>query len=299
MYDVVLLTESRYEAPSVLTPYIKDVLAEDGLVSNALEKRGLKVARVDWNHSYFDWSTASYALFRTTWDYFQKIQLFQRWLQKTSTLTSFINPYHQIQWNLDKTYLRDLGKKGINIPPTIFTDITGQQSLSDIINDNGWDKVVVKPAISASGRDTYLVEGKDAKNFEKNFRQLADNETMLVQPFQNEVITQGEKALMFIDGRFSHATLKVAKKGEFRVQSDFGGSVALYEASENEIDFGRQVLEACDEVPVYARVDIINDNQGRLCLVELELIEPEMWFRLYPTTADRLADAVTKHMSRN
>ncbi len=116
----------------------------------------------------------------------------------------------------------------------------------------------------------------------------------MLQEFQGNVITQGEMAFMLFDGKYSHAVLKRAKAGDFRVHEDHGGSVHWHMASEDEIVFANKVISVCDPLPAYARVDAIRDNNGNLCVSELELIEPELWFRFFPQAAELFADALMK-----
>jgi len=97
---------------------------------------------------------------------------------------------------------------------------------------------------------------------------------------------------MLFKGQYSHAVIKNAKPGDFRVQDDWGGTVQLYKASEKEITFSKRVLNACKELPLYARVDIFEDNSGELALAELEIFEPELWFRLYPEAAELQAKTI-------
>jgi hypothetical protein len=117
---------------------------------------------------------------------------------------------------------------------------------------------------------------------------------MMLQEFQHNVISRGELALMLFDGKYSHALIKRAKEGEFRVHDDYGGSVDEYLASPNEIKSVERVIAVCDPIPVYARVDVIWDNNNKLCVSELELIEPELWFCFFPHAAELFADAFMK-----
>lgn len=117
---------------------------------------------------------------------------------------------------------------------------------------------------------------------------------MLLQPFQQNIIEQGEVAMMVIGGKFTHAVLKKAKQGDFRVQDDFGGTLHAYQPSLEEIEFAESAVRAWDPQPVYGRVDIIRDNQDKLAIMELELIEPELWFRRNPSAADLLASEILK-----
>jgi hypothetical protein len=112
------------------------------------------------------------------------------------------------------------------------------------------------------------------------------------------VLQRGEVALMFFNGQYSHAVLKVAKPGDFRVQDDFGGTVHNYTPTDEEIRLGEQTVQACAIVPVYARVDIIEDNNSVPAVSELEIIEPELWFRFHPPSAEQLAEAIFNYTTQ-
>ncbi|MBL4716833.1 MAG: hypothetical protein JKX95_09375 [Bacteroidia bacterium] len=291
-FDVVLLTESRYDQPTEVGWYIENILTEDGMVKDALEKKGLKVARVDWANPNFDWSSTEIALFRTTWDYFNRFEEFSNWLNEATTKTRLINPAEQIRWNIDKHYLRDLENKGINITPTVYIEPRETINLPELHEKNNWKETVLKPAIAGAARHTYRLDQDNLSEHEDIFQELISSETMMLQPFQYNVIEQGEVAYMLFGGKFTHAVLKVAKPGDFRVQDDFGGTVHQYDPTNEEIEFAERAVLACDPLPVYARVDVITDNNDKLSVTELELIEPELWFRFHPPAADKLAETV-------
>ncbi|NAS30586.1 hypothetical protein GTQ40_06360 [Flavobacteriaceae bacterium R38] len=295
--DIVILTDSRYVNPINPNQYVQDVLIEDNLVKKALEKEGLIVERRSWDDPSFDWSTAKYLLFRTTWDYFDRFKEFSIWLEKTSKVTWFLNSEALIRWNIDKHYLQDLETKGIHCTPTRFIEKGEQLTLKELHQQTGWAETVLKPCISASGSHTYKLGIDNLERHEKVFKRLIENEAMMLQPFQHNIVTKGEISMMIFGGEFTHAVLKVAKPGDFRVQSDFGGRVQIYLPNKKEIEFAEKVIKACPEFPVYARVDIFEDNNGELTVSELELIEPELWFRLYPEAATKLATYIKKLLS--
>jgi len=297
-FDVVLLTDSRYVAPQNTDQYTQNVLTEDGLVSKALESRGLKVWRTNWDNPDFDWSSTRYILFRTTWDYFNRFDEFKVWLESVSKKTELINSESIIKWNIDKFYLEDLSKKGIRIPPTIFIKPKDNRTLSEIIDTSGWSEVILKPAISGGARHTYRIKADHAQEFEGIYQTLIKSEAMLLQEFQHQIMEKGEVAFMVFGGKYSHAILKKGKSGDFRVQDDFGGTVHEYVASHQEIVFAEQVVAACTSLPVYARVDVLWDNNNEPSLSELELIEPEMWFRNHKPAADSMANALVKHINK-
>ena len=120
MFDVVILTDHRYENPKKKDWYIDQVLLEDRLLQTALEKIGLSVIKKDWADKHFDWTTTKYAIFRTTWDYPERLGEFFTWLEKIKNKTTFINSEEVINWNIDKHYLQDLAKKDINIARNVF-----------------------------------------------------------------------------------------------------------------------------------------------------------------------------------
>ncbi len=291
-YDVTILTASKYVSPAELTLYIRNVLYEDELVKNALQHRGLSVTRKAWDDAAFDWSATKVVLFRTVWDYFDRFPEFSRWFKTAKAKTQFINPPETIYWNIDKHYLADLEKAGVRIVPTLFIETGETDSLAGHLSRSGWHDAILKPAVSGAARHTYQINPANVAAHENIFRRLIAEEAMMLQPFQSSILQKGEVSHMLFDGRYSHSVLKKAKAGDFRVQDDFGGSVQQYEAGPNEIAFAEKAVAVCKPLPVYARVDVVWDNHGQLALAELELIEPELWFRLRPQAANMLADSV-------
>jgi glutathione synthase/RimK-type ligase-like ATP-grasp enzyme len=290
-YDVVILTDARYEKPIETDWYIDQVLLEDELVKKNLEKKGLSVIRKSWDATNFDWSSCNFALFRTTWDYFERFEEFFSWFAKTQKKLQFINSPEVVYWNLDKHYLRDLEQK-VNIPSTIFIEKGTKNTLTELFKLTQWGKAVLKPAIAGAARETFLVNSSNPSKYEKDLQRLISNEAMLFQEFQHNILEKGEISLIMIGEQYSHAVLKKAKKGDFRVQDDFGGTVEEYTPTEEEIKFATKALRSCPYKTLYARVDVFYDNNNQLTLGELELIEPELWFRNDQKAAKKLADTI-------
>lgn len=293
-YDITILTDSRYDNPAIINDYSYNVMLEDRLLKEALEQKGLKAHRTYWDNPDFDWTRTRYAIFRTTWDYFDRIEEFMPWLEKTAELTQFINPISLLKWNMDKHYLRDLQQNGIEIPDTIFIEKGEKRALSEISKDKIWTEFILKPAISGAARHTYRFSKEEIGKYETIFTSLIANESMLLQEFQKNILTKGEIALMLFGGRFSHAVLKLAKAGDFRVQDDFGGTVHDYTPTEQEIALAEKVITSISPLPAYARVDIFWDNHDKAVLSELEMIEPELWFRKSENAANMLASHIFK-----
>ena len=296
MNDVVILTDHRYENPKEIDWYIQQVLTEDNLLKKELELLGLNVVIKDWKSSNIDWQKQKAAIFRSTWDYFDNFNTFNKWLEINKSKIRFINSYNLIKWNLDKSYLFDLQKKDINIPSSVLVKKNQKTSLRELFNDCSWDEAILKPTISGAARHTYRIHREKIQKFENLFSDLIKSEDFLFQEFLTDITLNGEISLIMIDGKYTHAVRKIAKKGDFRVQDDHGGKVEKYNANKYEIQFARKCWENCPEPPLYARVDIVYDNKGKISLGELELIEPELWFRNNKNSAKILAEAIYQTM---
>jgi len=296
-FDVVLLTDHRYLNESYPDQYSNNVIKEDTLVKEALEKQGLNVWRTNWDNPSFDWRTTRSILFRTTWDYFDRFPEFSKWLDTVAKRTKLINPMEMIRWNMDKHYLSDLRRKGVPIVPTYFIEAGEKRTLAECLRDSGWSSVILKPAISGAARHTYKLNSETTDELESIFSQLIKNEAMLIQPFMESILTKGEVAHMVMGGKHTHSVLKIAKAGDFRVQDDFGGTVHEYRPNSTEIEFIESVMKNVNPTPAYGRVDVIWDNEDKLVVSELELIEPELWFRKNHDAANLLAKEIVKYLN--
>lgn len=292
-----ILTDRRFLIPDG-SIYTDNVLLEDRLLTEALEKRGHTVVRTNWDNDSYDWSTTDHIIFRATWDYFDRFDEFKAWLDKVEKLTNAINPVDTIRWNWDKHYLFDLERAGINIPPTIIIKRGELQNLKERFEASGWEKAILKPTISGGAWHTYLIDHSNIADYEAIFNQMITERDMMLQEFMFNIKEKGEISLMLFGGQFSHAILKKAKAGDFRVQDDHGGTVHDHSATSKEIALAEQTLKACYKLPVYARVDICWDNSGDPVVQELELIEPELWLRNEPLAAERMAKAIDEDVRR-
>lgn len=294
LYDVVILTEDRYLSDCEHNWYNLQVLLEDELVKDALQQQGLKVARLSWSDPDFDWRLTRSAIFRTTWDYFDRFDEFKPWLDKVQQQTLLLNPAQTLLWNLNKRYLLDLQAKGINIVETHLLEQS--DNLVEKMQQIACEQAIVKPLISGCARNTFKLDLQQAAGMQQQFEQLARQEGYMLQPFQHNICTEGELSLMVMGGKVTHAVQKVAKQGDFRVQDDHGGMVYPYRANAEEVAFAEAAIAACEPVPLYGRVDIVRDNNGKLAIMELELIEPELFFRFHRPATFKLAEAVKQKL---
>lgn len=291
---LVIVTDKRFLFPVEGNAYIDQVLLEDALLTEALQDKGFTVDRINWDNPTYDWSLADGVIIRAVWDYHYDIHKFNTWLNLVEKKSRLINSKTIIDWNFNKSYLLDLEASHIPVVPTHI--VKSKEALSSIATQHKWHNVVVKPTVSAGGKDTFLVKSNEIGEFEETFKNLCAKQEMMVQPFIPSILSEGEVTLVVLNGKYSHAIKKKAKEGEFRVQDDFGGSVHAYEPSTELIQFAEQVFEQMPFDPVYGRVDLIKD-EDRWLVSELELIEPELWFRNKKGSANLFAEGVKRFLS--
>lgn len=292
--DFTLLTDSRYRVPQPQSEYVSNIIEEDRLLTDALISLGYSVYRTHWDDPEMDWSTTRFAVFRTTWDYFERFSEFEQWMESAHKMTEFVNPIGTIRWNLDKHYLADLSQNGIAIPPTIFIETGDKRSLKEIAVQTGWKECIVKPAVSGAARHTYRFKPDQTEHLESVFSELIREESMLLQPYLDSITKKGEVSLVLFGGTYSHAVLKKAKPGDFRVQDDFGGTLHPFEPSLEMILLAEKAVLCAEPIPVYARVDLVWDQNDTVCISELELVEPELWMRRLPESAMDFARHLAK-----
>jgi glutathione synthase/RimK-type ligase-like ATP-grasp enzyme len=298
--DVALLTEGRYAASTASGDdwYFNNILRDDHYLQEALNEIGVSSVRVDWARGDVDWSRFKCAVFRTTWDYFERISEFNDWLNKVQDETVLLNDVSLIRWNLDKHYLADLTHLGIPVVETEYIEKGTKINLQQLLEEKGLTEGIIKPCISGAARHTYRISHKNACEIQPVIEELLTSESFLFQPFIEDVVKTGEDTLMVIDGRFTHAVRKVAKTGDFRVQDDHGGTVYRYNPAKEQVELAERAIALCNPAPAYGRVDMVRDNDGRWAIMELELIEPELWLRHHPPAAKYFARVIARTLRR-
>jgi glutathione synthase/RimK-type ligase-like ATP-grasp enzyme len=300
---IALLTEARY-ARSSADPddwYLGNILRDDAILAEALAREGFASARVDWAEPSVDWSRFRGALFRTTWDYVTRIDPFRAWLGRVAGATSLLNAPELVDWNLDKHYLADLAQSGVPTVPCRFLPRGSKERLVEVMEEVGWGEAVVKPCISATAYLTYRVNPDSAPAVEAELIPYRHGRDFILQPFLRDVMRGGEVALIVVEGVVTHAVRKVPAPGDFRVQDDHGGTVHPHDPAPDEVQVALAAVAACghscaSREPLYARVDLVRDEAGVPRVMELELIEPELWIRMNPAVADRLARGLRRRL---
>nr|WP_305882962.1 hypothetical protein [Halobellus rarus] len=278
-----------------------DLVDDDASFVTALRDRGATATPVVWSDESVAWDDFDAVLVRSVWDYYRRPDEFAAWVDRVDAASpTVLNAPGTLQWNRHKFYLRDLEDRGVDTLPTEYVERGAAIALPDIFARRSWDELVVKPAVSAGAFETRRIGREDAADEQPWFDGLAADRDVLVQEFADG-ITAGEWSLVFFDGSYSHAVVKRPEAGDFRVQEDHGGSVAAERPTESLRKRAREVVDAVTaerggDVPLYARVDGIERDGGGdgvgFQLLEVELIEPELFFRVDADAGGRLADAL-------
>jgi hypothetical protein len=251
---------------------------DDRLLAAALQEGGAEARAVVWADPTVDWTSFDAIVVRSTWDYHLRIDEFLAWLDQLEACDARVwNPVPLLRWNADKSYLRELDVPRV---PTAFVHRGGDVRAA--MREHGWHCAVVKPNVSATAFETFIIDAEQPC-------QLATRD-VLVQPFIDEVVRDGEWSLLFFGGVYSHAVLKRARAGDFRVQNDFGGTAEVRDPGAAIVESAARALAAAPPT-LYARVDGVV-IAGVFTLMELELIEPVLFLREHPEAAARLARQV-------
>jgi glutathione synthase/RimK-type ligase-like ATP-grasp enzyme len=272
---------------------LPELLESDQKLIPLFKQYNINAKAVIWDDDSIDWTTFDYLLFRNTWDYYQKENTFNDWLKKMESLgIKTLNPLAVIQQNKHKFYLKELEKKGVLILPTIFLEKNSKKNLENILPES-WKKIVIKPAFSAGSYLTKLVDRSELESIQKEFEEHFETKDFLLQDFRPEIKELGETSLIFFNGNFSHAINKKPIEGDFRVQIQYGGNYTLVEPSIELITQAQAILKQIPEKLLYARIDgIVKDKH--LHLMEIELIEPDLYFDIAIGSRERFVEAFLK-----
>jgi glutathione synthase/RimK-type ligase-like ATP-grasp enzyme len=269
---------------------------DDAELIHQLPPLGITPTPSVWNDPHVPWNSFDAVLIRTVWDYYRHYGEFVAWLHRLESLgMRVVNPLRVLLWNADKRYLLDLERADV---PVVPGRISAHADLAAQIRRSGLDEVVVKPTVSAGAWHTLRLRA-DASDLESALAALPENREYLIQPYVPEVAGVGEWSLMFFDGSFSHAVRKRPAAGEFRVQEKLGGTVEAAEPPPAATAVAQKALAALPDLGVrgvlYARVDLVETGAG-VRLMELELIEPQLYLRFGPDAARRFARALAKRL---
>ena len=266
---------------------------------SAIRAAGVEPSVVDWDDGEIDWSHFDLAVIRSTWDYTQRFPEFLHWANDASTRTTLLNPVDVVRWNTDKHYLAQLAIAGVPVVPSTFIEPAenARDRLRAFLHDAGAE-FVVKPSIGAGSRDAQRYARGEWEPALAHVQRLLDAQrSVLLQPYLGRVDAHGETALVFFEGTFSHAIRKgpLLKRGEGPTRALFATEhITPRMPTPEEISMATRTLAAMPftQPLLYARVDLIHDDDGAPRVLELELTEPSLFFEHAPGSADRFVAAI-------
>jgi glutathione synthase/RimK-type ligase-like ATP-grasp enzyme len=276
--DIVLV--SIFEAGNLRD----EVEAELSPLVAAFARRSVTVRVAGWDDPSFDWSRCGLAVLRATWNYHRQVDAFLSWAARVPRL---FNPPAVVKWNARKTYLKDLAQRGVPTVPTEWID--RPVALTEVLERRGWSEAVLKPTVSGGSFRT--LRFRDPREAQPLLEEILTESPAMLQPYLPSVETSRERSLVFFDGELSHVV-----KRHPPLSTGLHGGVAV-EAEPDERALAAKAVDGLGPL-LYARVDVARDENGRPCLMELELIEPSFFLETCPEAADLFAAAVLTKVQR-
>ncbi len=272
---------------------------EFGALSRPCAQRSIQLQPVVWDDPNVDWSAFAAVVIGTTWDYWDKKNVFAKKLEAIEDLDiPVFNSSSVVRWNMDKIYLKALHEAGVPIAPTLWRDNAAVETLEAAAEELGADTIVAKPRVGAAAmRLIKWTRGDGAPDPAR-----APGGPCLIQPFLPDIAAKGEITVMTYNGNWSHAVRKVPAQGDFRVQSVYGAQELDYQPTEDELGVVGATLESVADILdgerlLYARIDIAPGLDGAPILMEAELIEPYHYPEFAPQCGEYFAAALDQFMS--
>lgn len=242
-----------------------------------------------WDDAAAPFAEQDLVVLRSTWNYFEHVDAFVTWVERTSQKTPVLNPATIVAWNAKKTYLAELEKRGVEIVPTEFVLRGETKTLDDILRDRGWEEIVVKPVVSAGSFRTERFSRATTAAGQSFLAALVADRDAMVQRWMPSVETYGERSLVWIDGAITHAVRKTPRFAGGNEQ--VSGEVAI---ADDERSFAERALAPFAGELLYGRVDMVRDSEGTLRVMELELIEPSLFFEQAPRALAPFVAAIAR-----
>jgi glutathione synthase/RimK-type ligase-like ATP-grasp enzyme len=269
----------------------------DHLLVMPFNQSGWEVEEISWCKENVNWNDYESVIVRSTWDYQNNHKKFLLVLENiNNSSATLFNDFKTIKWNMNKTYLQDIQERGINIVPTIWEKNFTVEKLKKYFAVLSTDEIIIKPNISANADNTYLLKEGGIENFAPILSSVFKSINYMVQPFMKNIIREGEYSLFYFDGKYSHTILKTPKEDDFRVQEEHGGRLKLINADLQQQKIAQNIISKLNPIPLYARVDLVRDQKDSFALMELELIEPSLYFQLDQESPQRFVMAFIKMM---
>lgn len=260
---------------------------DEGILLEALRRAGIEARMLAWDDPGAPFASQDLVVLRSTWNYYEDVDAFLAWVARTPRL---LNPATTVAWNVRKSYLRDLEARGVRIVPTRFVGRGERRDLGALLAETGWKDVVVKPLVSAGSFRTRRFAAAACEEAQRFLDELTSERDAMVQRWMPSVETYGERSLVWIDGEVTHAIRKT-----LRLAGGVENVTGPMEIADDERAFAHAALDAAGSKDLlYGRIDMVRDEDGALCLMELELVEPSLFFLQHPPALDRFVAAIRR-----
>ncbi|MBT1451756.1 hypothetical protein KJ365_12765 [Glaciecola sp. XM2] len=278
------------------TDNLEEFFVYDDLVKPFLRRLGWAVEDVSWRNKYANYNEFDLVIVRSTWDYQDDPDAFVKCLERIDASSARLeNPLSLMRWNLSKDYLKALAEKSVPILPTLWYEQYDSTMLNEAFEHFKSDELIIKPLVSANADHTYRFRKNDITPLTEILMTTFAERPFMVQAFESSIIKDGEYSLFYFDGVFSHAICKRPAQGDFRVQEEHGGQLEAIKPTDDMLLLAKQTINALPAPALYARVDMLNTSHG-LAIIEVELIEPSLYFNMDVESAQRFANTIhNKH----
>ena len=270
---------------------LENFFANDTLLFEPLKAKGWLAEEVSWRKPDVDWNDYDVVIIRTAWDYQTDVTAFKACLQNIEASSAQLhNSLSIVEWNISKNYLKELQNQGINIVPTWWFDSFSLVELQNSFKHFDTAEIVIKPLVSANSDHTYRLTSEKLEEQAEYLSTVFAEREFMAQPFLTGIVEEGEYSLFYFAGHYSHSILKQPAKNDFRVQEEHGGQLSSIQPCKEMLTTARHCLAALPEDVLYARIDLVR-HQNEFAVMEIELIEPSLYFNMDPESPQRFVDA--------
>lgn len=266
--------------------YLKEPYIDDLTLKTALESRGHQVHLVNWDNGTYDFVQDDFAIIRSCWDYDEQVDVFIKKIENISSKTRLVNPFETIKKNSNKIYLENLKLLGIPIVDSVF--IHSLAALEDGLAQITSDQIILKPTVSASGKNTHLLKKSDPDLY-MLAASLLTKSSILLQPYLSSIETEGERSTVVINNNIAFTMLKRPAPGQYLVHNHKGGTYTPDQVLEKDMPFIEKVISHLPLNTAYVRIDYLYEK-GEPRLLELEMIEPNLYLHQNPKSVEFLCD---------
>ncbi|HCR49946.1 MAG TPA: hypothetical protein DIW24_09970 [Bacteroidetes bacterium] len=277
-------------------------VCDDELVIQYLQEHDWEIETIPWRKREVNWFAFDLVVVRSTWDYQSAPKAFFATLKEIEkTGVPLLNSLALVEWNLEKTYLQDIENAGIDIVPTIWGNSSLEEAqLLQAFSVFNTAELILKPIISANADHTYRLAVEDVKPLYPVLAEAYRNRPFMIQPFIPQILEEGEFSLFFFGGKYSHAILKKPQSGDFRVQEEHGGHISACDPPQELLEQSIHLMSQLPELPFQARVDWVRQSpeKNQFMVMELELIEPSLYFRFAPQAVVNYKTALERHLTQ-